>query len=143
MNEACKFGLGSSVFTGDPRSASQFAAQIRAGSVSINDVVAPTAHPATPFGGRGQSGWGETQGPEGLLAMTVPQVVSFRSDKFRPHYEPTGGPGGPLHRVLKGMLAWRHAPRFGERFRGFWRMVGGARGIGKPPASNPQSSRTL
>ena len=56
-------------------------------------------------------------------------VVSVRGGKFRPHYEPTGGPGGPLHRMLDGLLAWKHAPRFGQRFRGFWRMLGGARKI--------------
>lgn len=131
MDAACQFGLSSSIFSRDTQTAKQFADQLRTGSTCINDVVAPTAHPATPFGGRGQSGWGETQGADGLLAMTVPQVVSVRGGKFRPHYEPTGGPGGPLHQMLKGILAWRHAPRFGERFLGFWRMVGGARQIGK------------
>jgi hypothetical protein len=65
--------------------------------------------------------------------MTTPQVVSVRGGKFRPHYEPTGGPNGPMHRMLQGLLAWRHAPNFGQRFRGFWRMVGGLRRIGKGP----------
>jgi acyl-CoA reductase-like NAD-dependent aldehyde dehydrogenase len=129
MDAACHYGLGASVFTGDPHAAVQLAPRLRTGSVSINDVLAPTAHPATPFGGRGQSGWGMTQGPDGLLAMTVPQVVSVRGGKFRPHFEPTGGPGGALHRMLQGMLAWRNAPHFEQRFQGFWRMVGGARGM--------------
>jgi aldehyde dehydrogenase (NAD+) len=131
MDGACQFGLSSSIFSSDIQSAKQFADQLRTGSTCINDVIAPTGHPATPFGGRGQSGWGETQGPDGLLAMTVPHVVSVRGGKFRPHYDPTGGPGGALHRMLKGILEWRHSPRFGERFRGFWRMVGGARRLGK------------
>jgi acyl-CoA reductase-like NAD-dependent aldehyde dehydrogenase len=129
MDAACRYGLGSSVFAGNSRTASALASELRAGSVSINDAVAPTAHPATPFGGRGLSGWGVTQGPDGLLAMTTPQVVSVRGGKFRPHYEPTGGPNGPMHRMLQGLLAWRHAPGFGQRFRGFWRMVSGARAM--------------
>jgi acyl-CoA reductase-like NAD-dependent aldehyde dehydrogenase len=133
MDAACRYGLGSSVFAGNPQSAEALASEVRAGSVSINDAVLPTAHPATPFGGRGLSGWGVTQGPDGLLAMTTPQVVSVRGGKFRPHYEPTGGPNGPMHRMLQGLLAWRHAPGFGQRFRGFWRMVGGMRRIGKGP----------
>jgi acyl-CoA reductase-like NAD-dependent aldehyde dehydrogenase len=131
MDAACRYGLGSSIFTSAPPTAAQLASEVRTGSVSINDAVAPTAHPATPFGGRGQSGWGVTQGPDGLLAMTVPQVVSVRGGKFRPHYEPTGGPNGPLHRMLQGLLTWRHAPWFGERMRGFWRMAGGARQMGR------------
>src|SRR5262245_5202659 len=130
MDAACRYGLGSSIFTGAPATAAQLATEMRTGSVSINDAVAPTAHPATPFGGRGFSGWGVTQGPDGLLAMTVPQVVSVRGGTFRPHYEPTGGPNGPLHRMLLGLLTWRHAPRLGQRVRGFWRMVGGARPMG-------------
>lgn len=131
MDAACRYGLGSSIFADNPRTGTDLAPDLRAGSVSINDAVAPTAHPATPFGGRGFSGWGVTQGPDGLLAMTVPQVVSVRGGKFRPHYEPTGGPNGPLHRMLQGLLAWRHAPRFGQRVRGFWRMAGGARQMGR------------
>jgi aldehyde dehydrogenase (NAD+) len=135
MDADCKYGLGSSVFTSDPDAGKQLAPQLRTGMVSINDAVVPTAHPATPFGGRGWSGWGSTQGPEGLLGMTVPQVVSVRSGKFRPHYEPTGGPGGPLHRMLQGMLEWRHAPRFGQRFRGFWKMLGGGWRLEQRPAA--------
>jgi acyl-CoA reductase-like NAD-dependent aldehyde dehydrogenase len=131
MDAACQYGLSSSVFTADREVGEQFALQLRTGSTCINDAVVPTAHPATPFGGRRQSGWGETQGPDGLLAMTVPQVVSVRGGKFRPHYEATGGPGGAMHRMVQGMLAWRHAPRFGQRFSGFVKMVGGARRIGK------------
>ena len=63
------------------------AARIPAGHVSINDALAPTAHPATPFGGVGASGWGVTQGEEGLLAMTVPQTVTVRKGTFRPHFD--------------------------------------------------------
>ena len=127
MDAACRYGLGSSIFTADFARARSLAPNLRTGSVAVNDAVVSTAHPATPFGGRGQSGWGVTQGPDGLLAMTVPQVVSTRGGKFRPHYEPSGGPGGSVHRMLQGLLAWNHALAFRQRFRGFWKMVGGAR----------------
>ena len=65
--------------------------------VSINDAVVPTAHPATPFGGAGFSGWGSTQGPEGLLGMTVPQVVSVRNGKSDPI---TSRPAAPADRSI-------------------------------------------
>ena len=83
----CPFGLAASIFTANVEAAKELAARIPAGHVSINDVLAPTAHPATPFGGRGASGWGVTQGAEGLLAMTVPQTVTVRKGTFRPHFD--------------------------------------------------------
>src|SRR5205085_11390473 len=110
LEAQCPYALGASVFTRSPARAAQLAAQLRAGMVTVNDVIVPTAHPATPFGGRGASGWGVTQGAEGLLAMTVPQVVSVRGGTFRPHYDGTGGPGGPLAETLRGLLEWSHAP---------------------------------
>jgi acyl-CoA reductase-like NAD-dependent aldehyde dehydrogenase len=123
QNEKCRYGLGSSVFTHDRRAGATIAERIKAGSVSVNDVVAPTAHPATPFGGRGLSGWGVTQGPDGLLAMTVAQVVSVRRGSFRPHYDPPGAPDAPLGRLLRGLLEWRHAPTARRRWKGFWRLI--------------------
>jgi hypothetical protein len=63
--------------------------------------------------------------------MTVPQVVSVRGGTFRPHYDPSGGVGGPVSEVLHGLLAWCHAPRLGQRWKGLWRMVGGARRLGQ------------
>jgi Aldehyde dehydrogenase family len=130
QSDACGYGLGASVFTRDRRAAAEVADRLRTGSVAVNDVVAPTAHPATPFGGRGLSGWGVTQGPDGLLGMTVPQVVSVRGGSFRPHYAPTGPADGPLGRMLSGLLAWCHAPTIGRRWAGLWRLVRAGRRVG-------------
>ena len=68
-----------------PARAAELAGRLRTGMVTINDVIVPTAHPGLPFGGRAESGWGVTQGAEGLLEMTVPQVVGVRKGSFRPH----------------------------------------------------------
>ena len=86
------------------------AARIPSGSVIVNDLLAPTAHPATPFGGRGASGWGVTQGPEGLLAMTVPQVLTVHSGTFRPHYDEAINPDPATADILRGLLKWTHSP---------------------------------
>src|SRR5262249_41266635 len=59
------YGLGLSIFTADLARARKLASTLPAGLVTINDIVAPVAHPATPFGGVGRSGWGVTQGSEG------------------------------------------------------------------------------
>jgi acyl-CoA reductase-like NAD-dependent aldehyde dehydrogenase len=124
MDARCPYALGASVFTASSRRADQLAARLRAGVVTVNDVVAPTAHPATPFGGRGDSGWGRTQGAEGLLEMTVPQVVSARGGRFRPHYG-LNDPDRADRQVelLRGLLGAGHAPTLGGRLRGWWRLL--------------------
>jgi aldehyde dehydrogenase (NAD+) len=125
--EKCAYGLGASVFAGVPSRVAEFAGRIRSGMLTVNDVIAPTAHPATPFGGRGRSGWGVTQGPDGLIAMTVPQVVSVRGGKFRPHYEPMGNSDGPPAQMARGLLAWYHGRTMGLRWEGLRRLIGGLR----------------
>ena len=125
MDGDCAFGLAAAVFTADPLAADQLAARLRVGSVVVNDVIVPTAHPATPFGGRGRSGWGVTQGEEGLLAMTVPQVVTHRAGRFRPHVDAhlSGDPSAAD--VARGLLRMSHGRTLGERCRGLWQMVRG------------------
>src|SRR5262245_28584220 len=121
MNARCEYGLGASIFTANPLKASELSSKLGVGMVSINDVIAPTGHPATPFGGRGASGWGVTQGAEGLLAMTAPQVVSVRAGSFRPHYKPLDSTS-PLVPVMRGLLEWGHA-KGAARWRGLKRIL--------------------
>ena len=128
MEAQCPYALGASVFTARPERAAAVAPRLRAGMVCVNDVVVPTAHPATPFGGRGDSGWGATQGAEGLLEMTVPQVVSTRGGSFRPHYD-MGDPAklAASDAMLRGLLEATHAPTSLVRMRGWWRVIRAAR----------------
>lgn len=126
-NQQCQFGLGASIFTADVRNAERLAAQVAAGMVSINDVIAPTGHPATPFGGRGDAGWGVTQGADGLLGMTVPQVVSVRGGSWRPHYRPVAE-SPALVAFMRGLMEWSHAG-WGDCWRGLRRMAGNARRV--------------
>ncbi|HUR54918.1 MAG TPA: aldehyde dehydrogenase family protein [Gemmataceae bacterium] len=125
---ACPFALAASVFTTDTRAAEQLAPRIPAGSVTVNDVLAPTAHPATPFGGRGSSGWGVTQGAEGLLAMSTPQVVTVRRGKFRPHIDETVKPDPESTAdILGGLLRATHGRGWREWFRGVRHLLRGVR----------------
>ncbi len=124
MEASCGYALGASIFSRAPARAAALAARLRAGVVTINDVIVPTAHPATPFGGHGDSGWGLTQGAEGLLEMTVPQVVSLRMDRYRPHYELTGPKGAAAQGdLLRGLLESSHARRLGQRLAGWRRLL--------------------
>ena len=121
------FGLSASIFTADVAKAKEMAALIPSGSVIVNDVLAPTAHPATPFGGRGASGWGVTQGAEGLLAMTVPQVVTIRKGTFRPHFDDAANPDPATADIIRGLLRWTHARGIGAKLGGLWQLVRGIR----------------
>ncbi len=88
LDRACPFALGATVFSRDERRASAFAAQLSAGSVTVNDLIVPTADPRVPFGGRKLSGFGVTRGAEGLLEMTTAQVISSRrANSWLPHLD--------------------------------------------------------
>ncbi|KUJ70497.1 aldehyde dehydrogenase [Streptomyces albus subsp. albus] len=68
------YGLGSAVFA--RRGARELAGRMRAGMVSVNDVLSFPAVPALPFGGRGKSGFGRIHGADGLREFTVPTAVT-------------------------------------------------------------------
>ncbi|MCE9561732.1 MAG: aldehyde dehydrogenase family protein [Planctomycetes bacterium] len=121
------FGLSASIFTANTALAKELAERIAAGSVIINDVLAPTAHPATPFGGRGASGWGVTQGAEGLIAMTTPQVVTVHKGTFRPHLDEATNPDPATADILRGLLRATHARGLREKFRGVLQLIRGVR----------------
>jgi acyl-CoA reductase-like NAD-dependent aldehyde dehydrogenase len=124
LDRQCPYGLGASVFTRHPARAERLAAQLRTGVVTVNDVIVATAHPAAPFGGRGQSGWGVTQGAEGLLEMTVPQAVSVREGSFRPHLDMADRPDAAQQRELaQALLEAGHAPSLGQRVRAWTRLA--------------------
>ena len=80
----CPYGLGAAVF-GSGAEARRVAGRVNAGCVVVNDMIAPTADPRLPFGGRGRSGFGVTRGAEGLLAMTRVKAVVTRRGSLRPH----------------------------------------------------------
>jgi aldehyde dehydrogenase (NAD+) len=121
----CPYGLGAAIFTANPVRAERLAARLRVGLVTINEVIVPTAHPATPFGGRRDSGWGVTQGAEGLLEMTVPQVVSTYGSPIRLHYRLPGGVGPGQRELLHGLLKWSHAATLRQRWRGLLQLLRG------------------
>jgi len=127
LHNDCPLALAGAIFTADEEEGRRLAGRLRLGAVVINDVIVPTAHPATPFGGHGSSGWGVTQGAEGLLAMTVPQVVTVRKGTFRPHVDAflANDPAGTD--VTRGTLAMTHGRTLGIRWKGFKQLVRGLR----------------
>jgi len=87
----CPYALAASIFcgSGDEKKARSMAKMLQAGTVLINDMIAPTADPRVPFGGRGASGYGVTRGAEGLLEMTAVKTLLVRRGGSMRHLEPT------------------------------------------------------
>ena len=113
------FALGASVF-GPRRDAERVAARLRAGCVTVNDLIAPTAAADLPFGGTGQSGYGVTRGTEGLLAMTRPQAIATRRGVWLPHLQP---PSPTLDELVAGLIQSQHADGLAARLRGVRRLM--------------------
>jgi aldehyde dehydrogenase (NAD+) len=136
METQCPYALGASVFTKTSSRAEAIASRLRTGTVAVNDVIANIAHPATPFGGRGISGWGVTQGADGLLEMTIPQVVSHKPFRFRPHFDMSfdlaAGQTKASHgNLMRGLLEGGHSPSFSGRLRGWRKLFAAVWGMGK------------
>ncbi|MDA1262489.1 MAG: aldehyde dehydrogenase [Planctomycetota bacterium] len=78
-----------------------FIDQLRAGSVTFNDSLIPTAHPSASIRGTGESGWGVSRGEAGLLELTRSVTVSNTSRWIR---MPTGEPDRKTQRILRSIL---------------------------------------
>lgn len=63
---ASGYGLFASVWTGDRERGLRVARRLRAGGVSVNDVLSHYAVPGLPMGGVGESGFGRRRGLEAL-----------------------------------------------------------------------------
>ena len=68
-----RFGLGASVWSGDPQRAADIARQLDAGTVRINSHGG--SEPGIPFGGFKESGIGRGLGLMGLKSYTEPRVL--------------------------------------------------------------------
>lgn len=123
VTDACRYGLAASVF-GPRAAAERVAGQLEVGCVTVNDIIAPTADPRLPFAGRRESGFGVTRGPEGLLEMTVPRVISVRRGGPTPHLD---RPNPEHTEILAGALQLRHGERATRKWSGLRRIVHGIR----------------
>jgi acyl-CoA reductase-like NAD-dependent aldehyde dehydrogenase len=99
--------LATSIYTARPGRVRDLAPALGVTTVTINDTLMPTAHPATSIGGVGASGWGLTQGRMGLEGVTRPVFVSVTPRRIRPPVETPdpeaqGRLGGLLMRLAGG-----------------------------------------
>jgi acyl-CoA reductase-like NAD-dependent aldehyde dehydrogenase len=134
LSRKSPFSLGATVFSNDTTAAKRIARQLNAGVVVINDMIVPTADPRIPFGGSGRSGFGVTRGAEGLLAMTVPKVVTVTSGTQRRHFLPVGAGAADL---FTGYIQLVHG-RWRGRWAAFKRLCGGVRNLQSRQSSPDQ-----
>jgi aldehyde dehydrogenase (NAD+) len=78
------YGLGAGLWTRDITRAHRFAKKIHAGMVWINCYK--RVHPASPFGGVGQSGYGREMGFEAMREYTQPKSVWVNVDAQIPPF---------------------------------------------------------
>lgn len=130
MYEACPYALTASVFcaTKDEAKARKLASRLKAGTVVINDLIAPTADARLPFGGRGASGYGVTRGAEGLLEMTAVKTLIVRRRGAMRHLQPTQASDASL---LAGIIRLAHGGTLRDRWRALVDVMRAGRARGK------------
>lgn len=102
VHNACDQHLATSIYTRSPKYARERLLDRLApvSTVTFNDCVIPTAHPAASIGGVGSSGWGTSQGAAGLLAMTRAVTVTETSPLVRPPLD------APAPNQIDRMIGW-------------------------------------
>jgi aldehyde dehydrogenase (NAD+) len=118
----CAYGLTVSIFCarGKEKKARMLGEMLNAGTLLINDIIAPTADPRVPFGGRGASGYGVTRGAEGLLEMTAVKTVLTRRGGVMLHLDPTSDADVPM---FAGMIRAMHGKGLAMRYAAVKQLV--------------------
>jgi len=79
MANGTEYGLNASVWTSNVRRGRRIAAQIKAGTVNVNDgYMAAWGSVGAPMGGMRQSGLGRRHGAVGITKYTEPQTISVQ-----------------------------------------------------------------
>jgi acyl-CoA reductase-like NAD-dependent aldehyde dehydrogenase len=118
----CSYGLTVAIFCarGKEKKARMLGTMLDAGTLLINDIIAPTADPRVPFGGRRASGYGVTRGAEGLLEMTSVKTVLIRRGGLMLHLDPTTDKDAPR---FAGMIRAMHGKGLAMRWKALVQLV--------------------
>ena len=77
-----RFALNGSVWTSNAERGREMATSLRSGTITINNVAYTYGLGATPWGGRGESGFGRTHGDAGFEELMERQHVHLDRGKF-------------------------------------------------------------
>ncbi len=116
------YALTASGWTRSTQTAERLMVGLRAGVVTINDVLYSYGEPASTWSGHGKSGMGQNHGTPGLREMSRQRFVSFDpADNEAPLFAfPYDDRGRALVEASFEFLNGRSLPR---RLRGLWRLV--------------------
>ena len=78
-----KYGLTASVWTKDVEKGKRVAMRLRAGVVTVNNHAFTGALPQAPWSGHGETGYGITNSPLALDAMTRPRFILVDSNRAK------------------------------------------------------------
>lgn len=82
LNNDSAYALNGSVWTADLEKGREMATRLRSGTITVNNVSYTYGLGATPWGGRGESGFGRTHGDAGFEEMIERQHVHLDHGKF-------------------------------------------------------------
>ncbi|MCX6651257.1 MAG: aldehyde dehydrogenase family protein [Methanomassiliicoccales archaeon] len=82
LNNDSLYALNGSVWTSDLEKGREIATRLRSGTITVNNVAYTYGLGATPWGGRGESGFGRTHGDNGFEEMIERQHVHLDRGKF-------------------------------------------------------------
>lgn len=118
----CPYALTASIFCdkANEKKARLLAQMLKAGTVLINDIIAPTADPRVPFGGRGASGYGLTRGAEGLLEMTAVKALLIRRGGLMLHLDPTSDEDATM---FAGLIRTMHGKGLATRWAALKQLI--------------------
>jgi succinate-semialdehyde dehydrogenase/glutarate-semialdehyde dehydrogenase len=117
------YSLTASVWSRDRRRAWAIAGRVRAGSVTINDHIAPALAAESPWGGMGgSSGYGRIGGPYGLRGLTYPKYIS--QDRLPVRRYPWWFPYTPgTHRLGTTLIALLYGTTWAARLSALRRLL--------------------
>ncbi|MBI4729096.1 MAG: aldehyde dehydrogenase family protein [Acidobacteria bacterium] len=122
-----EYGLGASVWTGDPARGRRVARRLEAGSVWVNDHMYSHAACQLPWGGVKKSGLGVTHSKYGFHECTRLRMVSGDAGRFVP---PFWHPYDErLRRALEPIVGALFAPKALDRIRSLAGHLGEFRGL--------------
>ena len=125
LANSTSYGLGATVYSGNPARANKIAARIRSGMIGVNAYGLNYLVQSLPFGGVGVSGIGRFQGAEGLRELclsrsVVTDVLPFLSVPT-PTPKPIQFPLAPnASDVVKGVISLQFGETLSARLAGLF-----------------------